>query len=415
MARTLASRPVTYDGPADHLPPGGGTTLTHKFKDPQLAKMAAVATALGATMMAAAATAAPPAAAQAKPAAGVPFIMGSWEYSEPITTLVVTPGAAEQDFVVLITPGGFLRGVSLGVTSAGGVLGAGALAADSPWSAVANLSLESIDGTPLLYPKGGYAEYQVSKWCRPWDGDPQADPVFSNSVNPVFNLRYFIESRMTVGCLPNTDARAQYRMRLGVAPATALFSAAPTTVPTLTINVNLETWAQPPATDYYNNPIAQLPDGLIVQRFTSHEVFNTNGGNQILKSNRVGNLVRALVLIVRSNAGARVDLTADPIRWRLDNTQLVNELRQRRIFENNRMYAFGEYNQGPTLAPRPTGVYVYPRFHNPGDMTGQSWLPTTEASYLAFELNGAPAGGTVEIVTEDLAPAGPVPAYLQGI
>ena len=48
-------------------------------------------------------------------------------------------------------------------------------------------------------------------------------------------------------------------------------------------------------------------------------------------------------------------------------------------------------------------------------MDGDYWLPTTEASYLQFELNGGQSAGTLESITEDLAPAGPVPAYLQGL
>lgn len=351
----------------------------------------------------------------------VPFMAGSYEYSEPITTFTVTPGAAEQDFIQMITPGGFLRGVSLFVTSSGGVLGTGVLSTDAPWIGLANVALESIDGTPLLYPMPGLEAYYVSKYTRPWDGDPQQDPGFSNSVNPSFNLRFFIESRMTIGCLPNTDARAQYRFRLGVAPSTVLFTTAPTTVPTLSILVCLETYAQPPAMDYAGNPIAQLPDGLVIQRFVSREIFNTNGGDQILKSNRVGNLIRTAVIIVRnsSSPSIRTNLTADPIRWRLDNTQLLNENRARRNYENNRVFQFGQYAQSPggsaVGAATPTGLYVYPRYHNVGDMSEQYWLPTTEASYLSWELNGTPAGGTVEIVTEDLAPAGPIPPYLMGI
>ena len=362
-----------------------------------------------------------PPAVDASSNPAVPFIAGSYEYSEPITTIVATPGAAQQDFVQSITPGGFLRGVSICATSAGGVIGAGVLSTDAPWIGVANLALESIDGTPLLYPMPGLEAYYASKLTRPWDGDPQQDPQFSNTVNPAFNLRFFVESRMTIGCLPNTDARAQYRLRLSVAPSTVLFTTAPTTPPTISFLVNLETYAQPPAADYAGNPIAQLPDGLVIQRFVSREVFNTNGGNQILKSNRVGNLVRALILVVRNNANpaVRVALTADPIRWRLDNTQLLNENRARRTYENDRVYQFGQYAQGPGGAAAgaafPTGVICYPRFHNVGDMSEQYWLPTTEASYLAFELNGTPAGGTVEIITEDLAPAGPVPPYLMGI
>jgi hypothetical protein len=359
---------------------------------------------------------------QAPAAPLIPFMAGSYEYSEPISSIVATTGASQQDFVVLITPGGFLRGVTLATSSAGGVLGAGVLSTDAPWIGLANTSIESIDGTPLLYPMPGLEAYYESKFARSWDGDPQQDPQFSNTVNPTFNLRYFIESHMTLGVLPNTDARAQYRLRLSVAPTSVLFTTAPTTPPTLTIQVYLETYAQPPASDYAGNGIAQLPDGLVIQRFVSREIFNTNGGNQILKSNRVGNLIRSLILIVRSSAvpSVRIDLTADPIRWRLDNTQLLNEQRQRRIYENDRFYNFGVFTQGTggtgsVGVIRPTGLYVYPRFHNPGAMDGMYWLPTTEATYLAYELNGTPAGGTVEIITEDLAPAGAVPSYLMGI
>ena len=64
---------------------------------------------------------------------------------------------------------------------------------------------------------------------------------------------------------------------------------------------------------------------------------------------------------------------------------------------------------------RPAGVYTYFRFHNPGQMDGDYWLPTTEASYLQFTLNGGASAGTLESITEDLAPAGLVPAYLQGL
>lgn len=346
-------------------------------------------------------------------APSVPFLAGTYEYSEPITTLVVTPGASQQDFVVEITPGGFLRGVSLTVTTSTAGTGTPTAALDFPWNALANLSIESIDGTPLLYPMNGYSAYLVSRFTRSWDGDPATDPGYSAAVlSPAFNLRYFIESRMTIGCLPNTDARAQYRLRVSVAPSTVLYTVAATTNPTLSIQVNLESYAQPQSSDYAGNAIAQLPDGLVLQRFASHEIFNTNGGNQILKSNRVGNLGRCWMLVCRSSAGVRVALTADPIRWRLDNTQLLNEYRSRRTYENNREFVFGE-NYGSSAIP--LGVYVYPRWHNPGDMEGPYWMPTTEASYLSWEMNGTPSGGTVEIITEDLAPAAAVPMYLQGL
>jgi hypothetical protein len=352
----------------------------------------------------------------------VPFLAGSYEYTEPITTVgPITVGANQQDFVVAITPGGFLRGVLFSVTSSGGVLGGATPNADLPWSLINNISLESIDGTPILYPMTGYQHFLASRFFRPWDGDPTEDPSFVSgaaNLNGAFNLRVFNESRLTLGALPNTDARAQYRLRFSVASLASIATAGTPTAPAVTVNIALETYAQPPAQDYAGNSIAQLPDGLVLQRFISREIFASSGGTLTVKSNRVGNLIRGQAIVVRGATGNRVDLSSGPIRVRLDNTQLINENLAHRIYENNRVFQFGEFQQlpGPTSASaRPAGVYIYPRYHNPGSMQGMYWLPTTEASFLAYELNGTPASGTIEVITEDLAPLAAVPGYLQGI
>jgi hypothetical protein len=361
------------------------------------------------------------------PAASVSFLQGSWTYSEWMAQDSLTLGNSTE-FSHEITPGGFLRGVTFSVTSTGGVLGSTAsLAGDAPFSIIQSMSLESIDGTPILYPMYGYDYYLVSRWCRQWDGDPVNDlgnsgSAYQNTINPQFRLRFFVESRMTIGVLPNTDARAQYRLRYTVAPLVQpantnyglVSTATGVTAPVTTINIYLETYAQPPATDYSGNPIAQVPDGITLQRFISRQAGDAmNTGTATIKENRVGNLIRCLLLINRSSAAARVDLTGDPIRWRLDNTQLLSEYRDRRDYEMGR---FGKQANASTYnSNRPTGVYVYFRYHNPGPMDGNYWLPTTEASYLQFELNGGQSGGTLETITEDLAPAGPVPAYLAGL
>jgi len=361
----------------------------------------------------------------------VPFLEGSWEYSEWMAQDSLTLGNATE-YVHQITPGGFLRGVTFSVQSESGVLGStAALAADSPWSIIQSMTLESIDGTPILYPMLGYSYYLISRYCRPWDGDPAADGTtnsygnvggYSNSINPFFRLRFFVEGRITIGVLPNTDARALYRLRYTVAPLVVptgavygLVSVATgVTAPVVTINIYLETYAQPPQIDYSGNPIVQIPDGLALQRFNSHQAGDqTNTGTVTIKENRVGNLIRTLILIQRNSVGARTDLTADPIRWRLDNTQLLSEYRDRRDYEDDR---FGrQQNASLYASTRPTGVYVYYRYHNPGQMDGNYWLATTEASYLQFELNGGQSGGTLETITEDLAPAGPIPSYLKGL
>lgn len=360
----------------------------------------------------------------------VPFLAGSWEYSEWMAQDTLTMGNSTE-FVHNITPGGFLRGITFSLTSATGVLGTTAtLAGEVPWSVIQSMTMESIDGTPILYPQLGYSYYLVARYTRPWDGDPANDGTtlatgiggYSATVNPAFRLRFFVEGRITIGVLPNTDARAQYRLRYTVAPlvkpATTAYGlvsvSTGVTAPKLTFNLYLETYAQPPTIDYAGNPIVQIPDGLTLQRFVSHQAgTNTNTGTFTVKENRVGNLIRALLLVVRNSAGVRTNLTADPIRWRLDNTQILSEYRDRRDYEMDR---FGsQQNARLYNSNRPTGTYVYFRYHNPGQMDGNYWLPTTEASYLQFELNGGPSSGTLDSITEDLAPAGPVPSYLQGL
>jgi hypothetical protein len=357
-------------------------------------------------------------AAQA-PAATNPFIQGSWEYSEVMFTDVLTPGSGSQDIFHNITPGGFLRGILFDVTAASGVLGAGALAADFPWNLFQSISLESVDGTPLLYPMTGYAYYLVSKYCRPWDGDPAMDPGFVGTINAAFRLRFFVETYATLGVLPNTDARAQYRLRFTVAPSATLYPTAPTTVPAFTINQYLETYAQPDRTDLFGRPNQQVPDGTSMQRFVSHEIFPTTGGVQTFKSNRVGNAIRSNIFVFRNAAGARADVTANPFRLRLDNTTLLTEFASRRDYEMDRFYNNGGGEAG-SFSQRPTGVYVWPRFikagTSPGNalFLGQSWLLTSEASFLQWESNGVPSGGSLEIITEDLAPVGPVAPYFVG-
>jgi len=374
--------------------------------------------------MPAATTTAPAPGGSAHPSPSLAFPEGTYEYTEVLDTNVLQITANTVERVINITPGGFLRGVSLYVSSASGVLGPGVLQGDMPWCVIYSATIESIDGTSIKYPMGGYAIYLEQKFMRPWDGDPATDAVFTNSVNPAFRIRFFIESRATLGVVPNTDARAQYRLRYTVNNVANTFSTAPTTAPTLTIVTCSEIYAQPPATSLMGAPIQQVPDGVGVQRFTSHQVDVTSSANSTLKLNRVGNLIRTLILVFRDATAnqVRTDLTTDPIRWRIDNTQLLYEQRTRRDYEMNRFWSQYRMSTAPATATvpvianvRPTGVYVFPRWHDPGSMTGQWWLETTEATFVQWEFTGAVASGTVEQIVEDLAPAGPVPAYLNGI
>lgn len=346
-------------------------------------------------------------------AAKVPFVSSSYEHVEinQSSPLTWTPGATAQTFVVTINAGGFLRGLFLDLTSTGGVLGATAhIVADAPWSVIQSIELESVQGKPLIYPISGYELYLASKFCRPWDGDPSKDPVFGATINPRFRIRFFNELRATLAALPNTDSRAKFRMRITMAPLVGGLVTVSTgvTAPTLTLTILKEDYAQPDPVDILGRPTTTTPPGVAWQRFLSVQQINSVAATKWYTLDRVGNFQRTLILEVRNATGARTDLTGTPIQWQVDNSFLVNETRDKRDYEMYRFFADQWGAAGATTGgeARPTGIYVYPRWHKPGDRDGMTWLPTSTATLEQFSLTGAPAGGTVTMLVEDLAPTG---------
>jgi len=374
-----------------------------------------------------------PPAHDAAGAAAIPFLVGSNAYREaPFSTVTQLLDANSHETVVNITPGGFLRGVTMQVTNDGnGDLTAGTLQQDVPFSIISSISLEDISGGPILYPMSGFSHFLCQKYLRPWDGDPSKRADFSATVNPSFTLRLFAEVKDTLAVLANTDARAQYRFRYTIAPADAaagpygLTANDPATAnPTITVALYIETWAQPDLQDLLGNPIEQLPDGLVCSRFLMHEVPQFNAGNNVIRFTLVGNELRGLILVIRDGDApqTRTDLTdakAGAIDLRLDSRRLWKMPPSALVEEMNAFYSM----LGSGVWTRETGVYVIPRFAggphagDAGAGQGEYWLQTVEQTLWQAELAGGDltAGpGSIEAIYDALAIAGQVPATLEG-
>lgn len=372
---------------------------------------------------------APPADAQ--PQSGqIPFVAGSNLYREaPFATITQQLGAASQEYVNNVTPGGFLRGVTMQVTSTGGVIGAGVLASDVPYSILQSCSLEDISGGPILYPMGGYQYALCQKYLRPWDGDPSKRPGFSATINPAFTLRFFAEVKDTLAVLANTDARAQYRFRFTLAAGNqagpfGLTTTAPTTQPTVTVKLYIESWAQPDLQDLLGNSVQQIPDGIVCSRFIMHEQPVITSANNVIRETLTGNELRGLIFVVRNGDAnkSRIDLTdanAGPLDFRLDSRRLWKMTPSQLVEEMMAFYqalALGTWT-------RETGVYVVPRYSgaaSPGDNyagQGEYWLQTVEQTLLQLEFGGADVTtppGTFEIIYDALAIAGELAPDLEG-
>ncbi len=360
----------------------------------------------------------------------VPFLVGSMKYHEsPFYTQTLTMGATQQTFtpVPQITPGNFLDGVVIEVTSSGGVLGTTATV--NPYGALAILnpiSLVDTAGGEILYPLGAFQYVLAQKYLRPWSGDPQKRTSYSNTINPSFTLRFTVSIRDTLCILSNTDARTQYRVNLVLAPITSLVSVTTgVTAPDVTVNIYLDAWAEPDAVDLAGRPIVPLPPGLGASRFLMHESQTWNKGNNTFKLTLTGNEIRALILVFRDSTGALKDITdsgAGQITFRLDNRRIWTMLASQIVEEMENFYQ-AWYGGGKAAAAttagytRETGVYVIPRFRD--FLRGEFWLPTVEQTLLQIELQGADLGtnapGEVEFLYDQLAVAGQLPAELEGV
>jgi hypothetical protein len=348
----------------------------------------------------------------------VPFFYGSNLYAQKFGSVDPTQlDADSHEFTYNVVPGGFLRGVRLQMRSTGGVIGAGAVAADAPWSVYSSIKLENVDGSEIMKPIGGFGSYVWQRFTRPWWGDPAKRRDYSNSVNPAGTLLTAPEIRHTAGVLANTDARSQYRITYTLAPSNKVYSTAPTTTATVSITKYAEIWAQPDAADQHGNSIEPLPPGLNIATVRRHQMFGLNAADadNILQLGLTGNEIRCLILVVRDSNNARQDYLSDPIRWNMDNRNL-GVYSPDEVFDHMEDF-YDQLSNGTST--RPTGVYVFPRFYQPGQMKGSAWLGTTNATYLTWET--ATAGGavnlpgTVEVITDEVVPVGAVPMELESI
>lgn len=346
--------------------------------------------------------------------ATVPFILASNIYVEKFNTDATALTTGQQPRTINVIPNGYMSGVRMEVRSAGAT--GGTVVADAPWALFPNVELDNIDGANIIYPMGGYAHYAANWFFKPWLGDPSRRFDYANSINPSFSLLMQPEIRGTAGVLANTDARSQYKIAYTLNSTTGIVTNLTGTL-TTTTTLYLETWAQPDARDLHNNPQEAVPPGLNLQTLRRHQVLTLNGPGSAntLQLANTGNELRGVLFIVRDANGVRRDILSDPIRLRLD-TRAMGTFSPSELF-NLMNDEYDQLQNGTSV--RPDGIYFWKRFRDPGDFTGQGWLTTTNATYAIWETAtsalAANGIGTVEIVTDEAIPVGPVPAELDSI
>lgn len=309
-------------------------------------------------------------------------------------------------------------GGSIGNPGTGGVSGV-----------FSQLDMVNVDGSEILYNMQGIAHYFAQKYGKPWLVDPANAYDFVLSATQVAFTQFLQpEIRFTAGVLANTDTRSQYRWDQSIVGFTGAG-----TQPTISVTPYMDAWAQPDDKDLQGTPNQPVPPGVNLQVKRRHQIFNTNGNasDNIFLSALTGNAKRLSLLIWRDSAGVRAAGASDPIYWQVDNrslgrlnpdivTQWANDfygstyakMSNPGAAANATLPGIGGVNPG-TYGP---GVYAFPRFMEPGSLTGQGWLYTSNATKEQWETVTATGGvGTVEEVAEEVYPVGPVDPSLVDI
>jgi hypothetical protein len=357
------------------------------------------------------------------------------------TGLLLT-GAA-QTFGGSVNAGQFLRALRMMVRTT--VAGSGlTVLGDAPFSVFSQLDLTNVDGSEILYNMGGYAYYVGEKYFRPWLTEPGRRYDFqaaSATSAGSFTLSLQPEIRFTAGVLANTDTRSQYRFDYGLNGA-AEFSAA-TTYPTVAVIPYMDAWAQPDAQDLQGTPNQPVPPGVNLQIKRRHQLFtlNGNGSDNTLLSTLTGNAIRGLAIVTRTSANARVDGFVDPFYWYLDNRSLGRlnpDMIRQWAEEFYNSYGMSGMSSAQTPGNPTTtsnnatdglsgtglyagagsfdqGVYVFPRWIEPGALYGQGWLYTANSTKILFESATQNSAATAELITDEVYPVGQVDPSLVDI
>lgn len=360
-----------------------------------------------------------------------PFQIATNLYAEKNLQGLITSqalGAAQIPGGGSVNAGQYLRGVRLMVRTI--TAGVGTLAGDGNIGIFAALDLTNVDGSEILYNMSGFAHLMSQKYFRPWLQDPTTAYDYQNVVTtPSFTVFLQPEIRFTAGVLANTDTRSQYRYDYTLGTAASVGQT--TTAGVISMTPYMDAWAQPDAQDLQGTANQPVPPGVNLQVKRRHQIFTMNGvgSDNVLLSTLTGNALRAMMFITRTSANARADGFSDPLYWQQDNRSLgrlnsdiVRQWEQDfyAVLNRGNVAAENLSGLGPYVGAGSgdTGVYVFPRWIEPGELTGQGWLYTANSTKLQWETATATAlgaGGTAELVTDEVYPVGNVDPSLVDI
>jgi hypothetical protein len=339
----------------------------------------------------------------------LPFTAGAHEHVEgPFTTFTVTPTTGVQTINPIDIPAyGYMTGIWIEVSASGGV--GGTLGADGPWNLISSIALRDVGGQYIVNPVSGFDMYLINLFS-PGNGAMNNNlanyPFYVGSApNPAFALRVPVEitHRDALGALANQNSAANFKLELAFNSRAGSTTVDYTTPPLLTVKLWYEGWTLPAAQSMRNEPQSQVPPLLGTGLTQSKTSVSSIVGANTFKIEKVGNLIRNIILVGRNSSGVRADACLpDVMSFNWDGNMILQA--------SVRYMQAWVYEKLSGVLTWPVGVVVIPFAH--GGQQGEGrlgnegpdlWFPTTQSSRL--EVVGSVAtAGTLDKIVSEVAP-----------
>lgn len=352
----------------------------------------------------------------------IPFRRATTPRTAIVQSTTGTMSTAQQPTQITIEGTGYMTALSLDVTvTTAGNAAATAYNEDAPWNFFSSIVLSDVSGE--LTNLDGYMQYLMNVYGGYFvPGAPlraSTDTTLYNLVSGAgatggsFRFHIWvpvaINNRNFLGLVGNQDRAVKYQLRDDINASTALYSVAPTNPGTINIQRTYYSVTVPGAQNAQGIPQQIRPPKFGVQHFQTQMVSPSPpaGGstvNHFLA--RLGNTIRFLILVFRSNGSRATAESNMPTRIQLliGDTNIFTESAAERRWTMYNRYGFD------TTAVAAQGVLVYDWLEDvinqSGAELGLDWMWTNGVVNAQFQITYPSGFGTTNnsliIGTDDL-------------
>lgn len=362
----------------------------------------------------------------------IPFPIASRKmtrFSFTLGTTNLDSAASTPLSPVMIPAVGFLSHLNLEVTVNTGAATAGAtFNADGPFNALGNIEFKTAAGNDIIVPVSGYTQYLLNKWGCQFAVAPMSDnrmgrqysaaPTTTAAAHFFLQVPLELDAGSGYGSIPALASNRSYQLNITLAAISALFGGTLPAAASVTINGTAHYWSEPPAQTASGAMQATAPTGIGTVSQWQIEMPAVTPGDKLIKSNNVGNVIRTLIFVLRTAAGARTDADWPAIsELYLDNEPMFYLTKTEWEDMMSKQYNFTAASKDVAQG-LDTGVYVIPFHALAGGVAGDpansrsQYLPTIDASQL--QIRGTQFGAnasTLQILTNSVIPTDAATLY----